>query len=426
MDEHDLAIESIRKKLVGKKLTYDEIYAIMDEISHNRLGDVLTTYFAASGYSKGFTNEELYYLTRAMINTGEHLRFNGIVADKHSVGGVPGTRTTLIVVPIVAAAGFLIPKSSSRAITTPDGTADDMEVLANVEFDEKEIYKIVKKTGGCITWGGSFHLAPADDMLIHVEQPLSFESYDKIIVSIMSKKLAFGSNHVVIDIPYGPSLKVHRKADAEVLKEKFMYIARKFDIKLFVYIHEMHQPAGRGIGPVLECRESLSVLEQLADRPLDLEDHALILAGLLLDLCLRDCPKHIQIKARKHFKDGYAWAQYLLKSGKALEKMKEIIEAQGGNPHVTSEKLTKLLGTAVKKITASRSGTIHEINSKNSTAIAKILGAPMHKGAGIYYNKKIGEKVQKGDTIYTLYSESMYNLKEAEESLENFPVMEIV
>jgi len=424
-DEKELAIEAIQKKLIGKKITYKEIFAIMDEIAHNRLGDVLTTYFAASGYAKGFSNEELFYLTKAMVETGEKLHFSGIVADKHSIGGVPGTRTTLIIVPLLAAAGFTIPKSSSRAITTPDGTADDMEVLAKVEFSEQEIYKIVKKVHGCIVWGGSFHIAPADDILIHVEQPLEFESYDKIIVSIMAKKIAFGSNHVVIDIPYGSSLKVQKKADAEILGDKFMYMAKKFDIKLQSYIHEMRQPAGRGIGPILECRESLRVLEQTEDRPVDLEHHALTLAGMLLDLCLTSCPARIQEKANQKFPNGHAWATHLLTTGKALEKMKEIIAAQGGDTSISSNKLDLQLGMHTKHISVTKNGQVGEVNSKNLTAIAKILGAPRQKGSGIYLHKKINELAQSGDTLYTMYSETLYNLKEAEESLSNFPIMEI-
>ncbi|HYK08608.1 MAG TPA: thymidine phosphorylase, partial [Candidatus Eisenbacteria bacterium] len=243
MDEKTIAIDAIRKKLVGKNLTYKEVFAIMDEIAHNKLGDVLTTYFAASGYAKGFTDEELYFLTKAMVETGEKITWHEkIVADKHSIGGVPGTRTTMIVVPIIAAAGFLIPKSSSRAITTPDGTADDMEVLSKVEFSREEIKEIVKATNGCIVWGGSFNIAPADDVMIHVEAPLLFESYDKIIVSIMAKKVAFGSNHVVIDLPYGKTVKVHRHADAEVLRDKFLFVAEKFGVKMRVLIHETDEP----------------------------------------------------------------------------------------------------------------------------------------------------------------------------------------
>ena len=184
-----------------------------------------------------------------MVETGERLHFKGIVADKHSIGGVPGTRTTMIVVPIIAAAGFTIPKSSSRAITTPGGTADDMEVLADVEFTKEEIYKIIDKTKGCIVWGGSFNIAPADDIIIKVEEPLSFESYDKILVSIMAKKVAFGATHVVIDLPYGEMVKVHKEADAAILKEKFEKLAKRFKIKLRVLMHKTDEPAGRGDRP---------------------------------------------------------------------------------------------------------------------------------------------------------------------------------
>ncbi len=232
MTEKELAINSIRKKLIGKHLTYKEIYAIMDEISKRKFGNVLTTYFAASGYAEGFSETELYYLTKAMVETGEKLEFEGIVADKHSIGGVPATRTTPIIISIIAAAGYKIPKSSSRAITSPDGTADDMEVLAPVNLTKQKIYEVVKKTNGCIVWGGSFHIAPADDIIIQVEKPLSFESFDKIIVSILAKKLAFGSNHIVIDLPYGKNVKVHNLTDAKILKNKFVKLAKKFKIKI--------------------------------------------------------------------------------------------------------------------------------------------------------------------------------------------------
>jgi len=422
-DEKEQAIEAIRKKLVGKKLTYDEIYAVMDEVAHNRLGDVLTTYFTASGYSKGFSKEELYFLTRAMVETGEKLSFKGIVADKHSIGGVPGTRTTLVIVPIVAAAGFLIPKSSSRAITTPDGTADDMEVLANVEFTREEIYDIVKKTNGCIVWGGSFHIAPADDVMIRVERELVFESYDKIIVSIMAKKVAFGSNHVVIDLPFGKTVKVHRREDAEALKEKFEYIAHKFDIHIKVLIHETNEPVGRGIGPILETREALKVLEQEPDRPFDLEERSLRLAGALLDLCIT---KHVhEEKIKGEFGNGYGWAKHILATGNALRKMKDIIEAQGGDRNVSTSLLTTRLGSYCRQIAAGSAGIITAIDSKNITTISRILGAPNQKGAGIYLHKKLREPFKKGDTLYSIYSESMYNIREALESVNHFPFITI-
>lgn len=415
------ALLAIRKKLVGKKLTYKEIYAIMDQIAKRRLGDVLTTYFTASGYSKGFTNQELYYLTRSMVETGEKLKFRGIVADKHSIGGTPGTRTTLIVVPIIAAAGFTIPKSSSRAITTPGGTADDMEVLAKVEFTKEKIYKIVEKTNGCIVWGGSFNIAPADDVIIRVEEPLLFESFDKILVSIMAKKIAFGSNHVVIDLPYGAMVKVHRIKDAEVLKRKFEYLSEKFNIKIRVLTHKTDEPAGRGVGPVLETREAIRVLQQKENRPPDLETRALNLAGNLLDLCVKDSSEKLKKQVKENYGNSLGWATDILKSGLAFDKMRQIIKAQEGNPDIDSEDLKP--GHFQLEISSKNSGVVDKINSMNVTIISKILGSPKEKKAGIYLNKKIGEKVEKGDIIYTLYSDSQYNIKEAKESIKNFPIM---
>ncbi len=420
MEEKNLAINAIRKKLIGKKLNYKEIYAIMDQISKDKFGDVLTTYFAASGYSKGFSNEELFYLTRAMVKTGEQLHFKGIVADKHSIGGVPGTRTTPVVVSIVAAAGFKIPKSSSRAITTPDGTADDMEILAPVDLTKEQIYKVVEKTNGCIVWGGSFNIAPADDILIQVERPLLFESYDKVLVSIMAKKVAFGSNHVVIDLPYGEMVKVHNLKDAQILKDKFIFLAKKFKMKIKVLVHRTDEPAGRGIGPVLEMRESLRVLQQKHDRPLDLEIRSLNLAGSLLDLCIKDSTEKFKNDVKKNYGNAFGLATALLQSGQAFEKFKEIVIAQGGNSHIDSEKLKT--GKHSYMVKAERNGEVKSLNSKNITAIARILGAPMQKGAGIYLNKKLHNKINKNETLYTIYSENVYNLKEGRDSLVNFPI----
>ena len=203
-NSRQIALEAIRKKLIGKKLTYQEYYQIINQIVHGDIGPIITTYFAAAGFTKNFTHQELYYLTKAMVETGDKLKFSGIVADKHSVGGVPGYRTTPVVVPIIAAAGLKMPKTSSRGITSPAGTADVMEVLTKVVFSPQKIKKMVEKVGACIVWGGTIHLAPADNELIEVGRALSFESYDKVVASVMAKKAAAGATHLVIDIPYGP------------------------------------------------------------------------------------------------------------------------------------------------------------------------------------------------------------------------------
>lgn len=416
------ALSAIQQKLTGKSLNYKQIFAVMDEIAHDRFGTILTTYFAASSYVRAFSNEELFYLTRAMVETGETLEFKGVVADKHSIGGVPGTRTTMIVVPIIASAGFTIPKSSSRAITTPGGTADDMETIAPVTFNKHQIYKLVEKTNGCIVWGGGVDIAPADDELIKVEEPLGLESFDKILVSIMAKKIAFGSNHIVIDLPYGEHVKVHSLHDAEIVKKKFEYLADRFSVKVKVLVHKTEEPAGRGVGPILEAREAMRVLEQKEDRPLDLEKKALLLAGELLDICLTDSSGDLKEKIASEFGDGHNWAQYILSSGHALLKMREIIGAQGGNSAIISEHMRP--GKYAHSILGKKNDVVKKINSKNATLIAKILGAPKHKKSGIYLDTKIGEKTQLGKPIFTLYSEQGYNMKEALDSLKHFPILE--
>ena len=411
------AINVIKKKLLGKRLSYPEIFTLMDELSHERLSPILTTYFVAAGFREGFSENELYYLTRAMSETGTKLHFKGIVADKHSTGGLAGTRTTMILVPIVAAAGFKIPKNSSRAITTPAGTADTMEVLSRVTFTPKEIEKIVNKVGGCIVWGGHLGLAPADDIIIQVEQPLSFESFDKIIISIMAKKVASGATHLVLDIPVGQTLKIRHFQDAELIEKKFVFLARKFGIKLSVDINQTLEPAGHGVGPALEARDVLKVLNQTPDRPFVLEAKALRLAGKLLDLCLFDKKK----KATPG--EGEELARSILASGKALAKMKEIIKIQGGNPDIEVNHIK--IGQFKYEAPSTHRGTITAFNNLNLTSVAKILGAPSDKQAGIYLERRLDEKVDKGDILCILYSSDKWRLTEAIETLKNLPIYSV-
>lgn len=410
------AIDAIKKKLVGKHLSYDEIFSIMDEIANKELSPVLTTYFAAAGFKEGFSDEELFSLTKAMVATGPRLKFPGIVADKHSSGGVAGTRTTMILVPIIAAAGYLIPKTSSRSITSPAGTADTMEVVAPVTFTTDQITKIVHKVGGCIVWGGHVGLAPADDILIQVEKPLSFESFDKIIVSVMAKKIASGANHVIIDLPVGPTMKIQHFKDAELIAKKFGYLAKRFGMKIIFDINEIRQNAGRGIGPVLEARDVFQVLEQAPERPLALEAKALRLAGKLLTLCLSDT------KGKKGI-DGEELARELLSSGKALKKMKEIIHAQGGNPDVVSSKLVP--GKEKYELKSPRKGMVATINNQQITVICRILGCPTDKLSGMYLNRKLEETVDKGDILGTFYSSDPWRLKEAAETLKAMPIFHV-
>lgn len=411
------AIKAIQKKLLGKKLSYHEIYSIMDEIAHERLSEVLTTYFVASSFKEGYSPEELFHFTKAMVETGNKLSFKGIVADKHSTGGVAGARTTMIIVPIIAAAGFKIPKISSRAITSPAGTADVMETLANVNFSPKEIEKIVDKIGGCVAWNGHLGIAPADDIIIRVEEPLSFESFDKIIISIMAKKVAASTNHLVLDIPVGKTMKIRHFADAEKVAQKFKELSEHFHMKIVTDINETLEPPGRGVGPILEARDVLYVLEQKIERPLTLEAKALRLAGKLLDLCFKDSKKNPPAGG------GEEEAKRILIQGEALKKFKEIIKAQGGDDQISAN--TIKLSHHKVEIRSEQSGKIKEINNYNLNTVAKILGAPTDKCAGIYLIKKLDEIVDRNDPMFTLYSGDKYRLKEAEVTLKNIPIYEI-
>ncbi|NCN59059.1 thymidine phosphorylase [Candidatus Roizmanbacteria bacterium CG22_combo_CG10-13_8_21_14_all_38_20] len=420
MNSKKEAIEAIKKKLKGQKLTDHEIFALMDEIGHNRLGPILTTYFAAAGFSQGFTKHELVEFTDAMVKTGKQIKFEGIVADKHSIGGVAGTRTSMIVTPIVAAAGFKIPKSSTRAITAAAGTADTMEVLAPVEFPVDQIKNIVNQTNGCIVWGGKLGIAPADDVIIQVERPLAFESFDKIAVSVMAKKIAMGSTHLVIDIPFGPYMKVRHMKDAQVVTEKFEYIAKKFGIKIKIEVIPTDESNGFGVGPVLEIHDVLAILEQDKDRPIKFEDRSLRLAGSLLDMCLADVVDRNSLPVVSQSGTGREIAEEVLKSGAALLKMREIVKAQGGDPNF-SRSMFKV-GKYKFELKASTSGVVKAINSKELNGVSRILGSPEDKQAGMKIVKRLSDKVNKNDILAVLYSSSKWRLDEAVDTLMQLPM----
>ena len=413
-NSHIEAVENIQKKLLGKHLTYREIYSIMDEISHQRLGDILTTYFVAASFKEGFSSEELFYFTKAMVETGTKLSFPGIVADKHSIGGVAGTRASMIIVPIIAAAGFTIPKTSSRAITSPAGTADVVESIAHVNFTPEQVTRIVEKTGGCMVWNGHLGVAPADDIIIKVEAPLMFESFDKIIVSVMAKKIAMSSNHLILDIPIGKTMKVSHEKDALSIAKKFIDLGARFGMKVIADIVPTQEPAGNGIGPIMEARDVLSVLEQRKDRPLALENRALRLAGKLLDICL----------SRKIEKQsGYEIAQSILTSGKALTKFQEIIHAQGGKKEINRDDI--LIRSHSKHILAQKSGKILAINNHHLNTLAKVAGCPTDKYAGLYLLKKTDDRVEKNEPLCSIYSSNRHALDEAVLTYTNIPIYHI-
>ncbi|MBN2330745.1 MAG: hypothetical protein JXC85_02920 [Candidatus Aenigmarchaeota archaeon] len=312
----------------------------------------------------------------------------------NSIGGVPGDETSMVLVPIIAAAGLTIPKTSSRAITSPAGTADRFECLAPVELELDEIKKVVHKTNGCLVWGGSVDLAPADDLFIKIEYPLSIDPL--LLPSVMSKKKAVGAKYLVIDIPTGEEAKVKTTKEAESLAERFIELGKMLKINTVGASTFGEQPIGFAIGPALEAREALCTLMN-GKGPGDLVDKVTHLAGILLDFKLG--------------RGGNKEAMRLLRSGKAYKKLKEIIAAQGGDPGIKPDDLP--IGSKNVDVKSTVNGTVGWINNSALVEIARASGTPKDKGAGILLHKKMGDRVKKGDILFEVYADKGYKLERA-------------
>lgn len=394
--EKPISVTYIKEKLFGTPLSTEKINEIVKDIVEDDLSDIELTYFVSGCFCNGLSDRETADLTRAIVKYGNRLVFKDkFVVDKHCIGGVPGNRTTLVVVPIIIAAGLRMPKTSSRSITSPSGTGDTMEILANVKNDAKKLYKIAQQVGGFITWGGGVDLAAADDYMIRVRHPLSLDPEGMLLASIMAKKYSVSANHVLIDVPIGETVKIKTKKDAQHLRKRFLKIAHLLGMKARVIITDGSQPIGRGIGPLLEAIDILKVLKNEKDAPQDLKEKSVMMAGILLELCK---------KARKGW--GEKIAQEILESGAAWKKMQDIIRAQGA-------KRIPSLANSFYDLKTAKKGIIRKIDNKQISHICRIAGAPKDVKAGIFIYKKLKEKVKKGQVLYRIYANSPERLKYA-------------
>ncbi|MFX1595288.1 MAG: hypothetical protein ACFFBK_04410 [Promethearchaeota archaeon] len=316
-------------------------------------------------------------------------------------GGVPGNKVSLIIVPIVAAAGLTIPKSSTRAITSPSGTADSMEVLAPVAFTPTELKEIVSKENACIIWGGALEIAPADNILIEIERPLHMDPIGLMIPSILTKKLSLGVKKLVLDIPVGEGTKFATPDKGKQFAYLFKEIAANVGIEAECALTLAHQPIGHAVGPAIEAKEALTLLRDYSMGPNSLIEKSTDLAGIILEM---------SGKAQKGM--GQSLAKDILRSGKAYEKMKKIIEAQGGDPEIKPEDIE--LGPHMKDFYATKDGYIVEVNNSIINQIAKAAGCPSSKVSGIEIIKKQGAKIKKGDLVFKVYSHSESKLRKAE------------
>ncbi|VVC01234.1 AMP phosphorylase [uncultured archaeon] len=410
MDMPD-SIGFIKKKLDKGTLTEDEIKVIVEEIMDNELSEIEISAWISAAYINGLSDSEIVALANCTVSSGEKLELGKKpIVDKHCIGGVAGNRTTMVITPIIAAAGLYIPKTSSRSITSAAGTADTMEVLCNVTFTMDELRKMVLKTNGAIVWGGGMKLAPVDDKLIRIRHPLSLDPEGMLLASILGKKRAVGAEYVIIDIPVGRGVKVPYYERGQELGKHFLRIGKQLNMNVEALITDGAEPVGNGIGPSLECMDVLKVLS--GEGPEDLKHKSVLMAGKLLELSGKAAPEQ-----------GYRIAEELLLSGKALSKFRQIIEAQGGNPNV---KLTDLpLGQCTYTVKAETSGAIYHIDNHTMSKIARIAGAPRAKGAGVLLHRARGDHIVPGDPLFTIYAESEQMLDYAIKALEKLEPIEL-
>lgn len=378
----------VRSRIYGKTLGPIAFDGIVRDVVAGHYSDVQLSAFITAASAVPLSDDETFDLTRAMAGAGDQLSWDRAVIDKHSVGGLPGNRTTPIIVAIAAAAGLTIPKTSSRAITSPAGTADAMETVTKVDLDLATMRKVVDMEGGCLAWGGSLRLSPADDIFIGVERQLDVDPEGQLIASVLSKKIAAGAKQVVLDVPVGPTAKVRNARSAQRLARRIAEIADRFGVQAQCILSDGKQPVGRSIGPALEMTDVLSVLRLEADAPSDLRERAIVLAAAVLELG--------GAAKRGHGKD---LARQLLTNGSAYRKFERICVAQGGFRAPPRASLQRV-------IVADSSGRIISMDNRQIARLAKFAGAPDSPAAGLQLHARLGDQVTSGKPLITLHAET--------------------
>ena len=387
---------AVRSKMFGHEFSKDDLRAIIQDIVDGYYSPSHVAAFCGVCEGGNLSLNEISYLTDAMVNVGQTIKWDyDIVVDKHCIGGIPGNRTTNVVIPIIAAYGLHIPKTSSRAITSPSGTADTMEVFCNVDVPTERMKEIVDECNGCIVWGGAVDLSPADDLIINTKKLLNVDSEGQMVASILSKKIAAGSTHILIVAPVGPTAKVKTEEDFKRLKDTFEGIGKKLGKHVVVAHEQGLQPVGNGIGPALEARDILKLFKNEPDAPQDLKEISLDLAGQIIEF---------DPKVKKG--DGYKIAKEILESGKAYDKFMQIIKAQGDLREIPTAKFTR-------DIVAKADGKVYEFDNKKLAQVCRFAGAPEVDVAGVYLYKHLNDSVKKGEKLFTIHADSQGAIEQA-------------
>ncbi len=408
MFAHPASVDSlalVRAKIHGLTLDGGAFGTIMRDVVARRYSGLELAAFITACANGHLSPAEVSALTGAMVDTGRHLHWPyEVVADKHCIGGLAGNRTTPIVVAIATSLGLVMPKTSSRAITSPAGTADTMEMLAPVDLTLEQMRRVVERAGGCVAWGGAIGLSPADDVMIHVERALDIDSEGQLVASVLSKKIAAGSSHVLIDIPVGPSAKVRSQTEADSLAACLQRVAADVGMRVQCLVTDGSQPIGRGVGPALEAHDVLSVLRRDVDAPADLRERALLLVTSLLQLA----------GVTRNKAGARAMATQALDSGAAWEQFQKICEAQGG---------MRTPGRAPQQypVLASIAGRVAAIDNRQLSRVAKLAGAPMSPLAGLALHVHLGDRIATGEPMFTVHAQTRGELAYAMEYVQRHP-----
>jgi len=401
-------VKIINRKVEGRILSEEEICTLFKELEGKKVNQSLRSAFLASVEMNGLSKKEILSVINSIYDLGSKMEFkNKLVVDKHSIGGVPGNRVSLIVVPIIASLGLAIPKTSTSAITSPAGTIDVMNIFSETKFSLDEVKDIVDKENGCIVDSDNLNIASSMDEIIEVQKVLDMDPFPLLIASILSRKKAMGVKHLLIDIPTGDFAKVKNRPEARGLASEFIYYGKKNGINTNVVITPGHKPIGRGFGPKLEAMDALRILDG-EGHPRDLFYKSLGLCNGILEMVgVRDAIKKARVVVEK---------------GKAMEKFRAIVKAQGGDPKI---KISDIQFKYTHTVNAERNFLTHGLNNKLIRDACYILGAPRDVNAGVFIHVEPGKSIKKGTKLFSLYSSKESRIDKTLKFLsENNPIVE--
>jgi thymidine phosphorylase len=395
--------ELLSRKIRGEALDEPQYRRVLRDVVEGRYSDRELTAFLVAA-TRHLSDAEVLSLARVRTSLAHQIAWDEkMVVDKHSMGGIPGNRLSPIVVPLVAAHGLAMPKTSSRAITSAAGTADTMEVVARVDLNAQDVRRCVAQARACIAWNGRLSHSLLDEVMNAITRPLAIDSNRWSVASILSKKKAAGATHVIVDLPYGPHAKIHGEQEALALAALFEATGRGIGLQVRALATDGSQPIGHGIGPALEMRDVLQVLDNDARAPADLREKALLFAGVILSWD----PAVGSVEA------GRGLAQSLLQSGAARQAFERIVNAQGRN-----EAPPAAPSALVHVVRAPRAGKVVAIDGWAIAGIARRAGAPGDPGAGIDLRCKVGDAVEAGDVLYRIHAASPEDLAACRACLE--------